>query len=202
MQCLYSFATVSRTFRSSTAHSRRKARASLLYWPCFQAPLALPLGAPPRAPWNRHTLQPRTAGARHWHRDRLLMAEQRGAAFIRCTRFMGLPSVFAGAPTPLADVADDGLATFVDGDVLHLDGLLTAGAVFLERTRDLMATIERDRMHCARVRVGHHLARLVNPLLNPNASGCIQNRRKDWRCSPVFRRGPLAGAPSCWRAKA
>ena len=25
------------------------ARASLLYWPCLQAPLALPLGAPPRA---------------------------------------------------------------------------------------------------------------------------------------------------------
>jgi hypothetical protein len=40
------------------------ARASLLYWPCFQAPLALPLGAPLRAPWNRHTIQARTAGAR------------------------------------------------------------------------------------------------------------------------------------------
>jgi len=26
--------------------------------------------------------------------------EQRGAAFIRCTRFMGLPSIFAAAPTP------------------------------------------------------------------------------------------------------
>ena len=38
-----------------------------------------------------------------------------------------------------------------------------------ERTRDLMATIECDRMHCP-----HHLARLVNPLLYPNASGCIQ----------------------------
>jgi hypothetical protein len=56
------------------------------------------------------------------------MAEQRGAAFIRCTRFMGLPSLFAGfmglpslfagAPTPLADVADDGLTTVVDGDYI------------------------------------------------------------------------------------
>ena len=46
---------------------------------------------------------------------------------------------------PPADVADDGLATFVDGDMLHLDRLLTAGAVFLEgldlareRTRELV----------------------------------------------------------------
>jgi hypothetical protein len=68
------------------------------------------------------------------------MAEQRGAAFIRCTRFMGLPSLFAGAPTPLADVADDGLATFVDGDVLHLDGLLTG------RRRAINGiSIKRDR---------------------------------------------------------
>src|SRR5262245_8168737 len=129
MQCLYSFAIVSRACRSSAAHSRRTAFASLLYWPCFQAPLALPLGAPPRAPWNRHTLQPRTAGARHRSRERLLVAEQRGAAFIRCTRFMGLPSIFAVAPAPLADIADDRLAALVDGDVLHLDGLLPAGAV-------------------------------------------------------------------------
>ena len=41
-----------------------------------------------------------------------------------------------------------------------------------------MATIECDRMHCAGVRVGHHLARLVNPLLYPNASGCIQISRE------------------------
>ena len=46
---------------------------------------------------------------------------------------MGLPSIFSGAPTPLADVADDGLTTFVNGDVLHLDRLLPGGAVFLER---------------------------------------------------------------------
>src|SRR5262245_45247850 len=70
-----------------------------------------------------------------------------------------------------------------------------------ERTRDLMATIECDRMHCARVRIGHHLARLVNLLLYPNASGCIQISQKDWRCSLVFRHRPLAGASSCWRAK-
>jgi hypothetical protein len=44
---------LSRTFRAwriSTAYSRRIAFASLLCWPCFQAPLSFPFGAPPLAP--------------------------------------------------------------------------------------------------------------------------------------------------------
>ena len=45
---------------------------------------------------------------------------------------MGLPSIFRRTPAPLADVTDDGLAAVVDGHVLHLDGLLATGAVFLE----------------------------------------------------------------------
>jgi len=66
---------------------------SRLHWPYPLAPRPVRRG-------TGTPLQPRTAGARHWRWDRLLMAEQRGAAFIRCTRFMGLPSIFAAAPTP------------------------------------------------------------------------------------------------------
>jgi len=62
----YNFPRTWCAWRISVTHSRFNSFASLVHCPCFQAPLALPLGAPPRAPWNRHTLQPRTAGAWHW----------------------------------------------------------------------------------------------------------------------------------------
>lgn len=41
-------------------------------------PLCAPFGPPPRAPWKRHTRQPRTAGARRRSPVRLEVAEQRG----------------------------------------------------------------------------------------------------------------------------
>ena len=50
---------------TSSASSRLSATMSLVAIPCRHAPLAFPFGAPLRAPWNRHTLQPVTAGARH-----------------------------------------------------------------------------------------------------------------------------------------
>ena len=40
--------------------------------------LALPFGAPPPAPWKRHTFQPRTAGALHRWSVRFEVAVQRG----------------------------------------------------------------------------------------------------------------------------
>src|SRR5262249_13526821 len=43
-------------------HSKIAARA--LSHPAEQAPFAWPFGAPPCAPWKRHTVQPRTAGSR------------------------------------------------------------------------------------------------------------------------------------------
>jgi hypothetical protein len=75
-----------------------------------------------------------TAGAWHLRLERLPIAEQRAAAFIRWTRFMRLPSVFCRipTPTPLVHVADDSLTAIIDSDVLHPDGLLTGRAVSLE----------------------------------------------------------------------
>jgi len=98
-------------------------------------PLARPLGAPARAPWNRQTLLPLSAGAWHCRRDLFDLAEQRGAWRRRSTGLItwdGLVWVFMVAS--MLDVADDGLATVVDGDMLScLDGRLAARAVSLER---------------------------------------------------------------------
>lgn len=109
-------------------HSRRNAVASFVNSPCLHVPLALPLGAPPRAPWNLHTRQPRTAGARHWRWERLLVAEQRGAAFNRSTGFstgfIRLCATFCPIPHPLVDVPDDRLTAVHDVDVLDPDRLL------------------------------------------------------------------------------
>jgi hypothetical protein len=41
-------------------------------------PLRLPFGPPPRAPWNRQTVQPVTAGAMHRFLVRFDVAEHRG----------------------------------------------------------------------------------------------------------------------------
>jgi len=46
------------------------------------AAIPFPLGPPPRAPWNRHTQQPVTAGARQRSRVRFEVAVQRGLSCI------------------------------------------------------------------------------------------------------------------------
>jgi hypothetical protein len=51
-------------------------------------PLRFPFGPPPRAPWKRQTVQPRTAGALHRSRVRFEVAEQRGAPAMSTTRPM------------------------------------------------------------------------------------------------------------------
>src|SRR5262249_32906028 len=56
--------------RISFETARSSARAALVRPPCRYRPLRLPVGAPPRAPWHRHPVQPRTAGARHGWRVR------------------------------------------------------------------------------------------------------------------------------------
>ncbi len=88
-------------------------------------PFLLPLGAPPRAPWNRHTVQPLTAGALHRSFDRFEVAEQRRARFISSTRFMRLPVLFARSPTPGygMDIADDGLSAIVHMNMFNADCL-------------------------------------------------------------------------------
>jgi hypothetical protein len=90
-------AMLARASRTSFETARRSASAALARPPCRYPPLHLPVGAPPRAPWHRHTMQPRTAGARHGRRVRFEVAEQRGAA---CARFF------------LSCVGDDGLPAF------------------------------------------------------------------------------------------
>jgi hypothetical protein len=57
---------------------RLAAIASLVCRPCRYMPLRLPVGAPPRAPWNRQTVQPLTAGALQGWRVRFEVAEHRG----------------------------------------------------------------------------------------------------------------------------
>jgi hypothetical protein len=60
---IYSFSMELRAAWISALHCCRKACASFVYRPCFQAPLASPFGAPLRAPWKRHTVEPLTTGA-------------------------------------------------------------------------------------------------------------------------------------------
>ena len=63
---------------------------------------------------------------------RLLLAEQRGAAWALC---MGLIAIFltTPGPPPTADIAFHGLAALVDGDALHIDLLLGLAAIALQR---------------------------------------------------------------------
>ena len=81
----YSFPTVPRTFKQY--------RTLAPDGPCLVAVLAVLPGPVGLTPWRSapRAVEPahpptRTAGARHRRRDRLLVAEQRVAAFIRCTR--------------------------------------------------------------------------------------------------------------------
>src|SRR6266567_2544248 len=57
-------------------------------------------GPPPRAPWKRQTVHPRTAGALHRSRVRFEVAEQRGAFWNEYVRFMGSPPPCFGTPRP------------------------------------------------------------------------------------------------------
>ena len=57
-----SFRRLEASFRRSFTRTR-SAFASSRYYPCFRAPLTLPLGARPHAPLKRQTLCPRKAGA-------------------------------------------------------------------------------------------------------------------------------------------
>jgi hypothetical protein len=62
----------------------------------------LPFGAPPRAPWKRHTVQPRTAGALHCLRVRFELAEHRGAFWKEYSHFMRMVPFFPRGPSPRA----------------------------------------------------------------------------------------------------
>ena len=69
--------------------------------------VGLPLRAPPRAPWKRHTVQPRTAGALHCFLVRFEIAEHRGAFWKEYSRFMGM--VPPKSPSPIRYIAHDSL---------------------------------------------------------------------------------------------
>jgi hypothetical protein len=89
------------------------------------------LGAPPRAPWKRHTVQPRTAGVLHRSRVRIEVAEQRGAFWKEYSHFKGM--VPRGAPRPVRHRADNCLPTLIHRDALHANELLASASISLER---------------------------------------------------------------------
>ena len=104
--------------------------------PCFSAFL-LPLGAPPAAPCMRQTLDPRTAGARHWNPLRFDLAWHLNAW--RISKSMGLFLRFSACPHPKdrgADVANHRFAAIGDMDMLHGHLLLAPRAIVFQR-RDL-----------------------------------------------------------------
>src|SRR5262245_48733602 len=91
------------------------------------------------------------------------MAEQRGAAFIRCTRYMGLPSIFAGAPAPLADPTSRAISA---GNAWCRMGRMLPRCT-LSRVVDLVgaaAVAARERL------------RIVGLALKENHSGCHHGR--------------------------
>src|SRR5271163_3506348 len=111
-------AIVLRAIRARAWTSLLSAIDSATMAPCFTAFL-LPFRAPPPAPCIRHTSAPRTAGARHGNPLRFDFAWQRNARCI--SKCMGLFSTFFARPAPLGgrvDVADDGLCSLGDVDVL------------------------------------------------------------------------------------
>jgi hypothetical protein len=112
---------------------RLAAIASAVKRPCVRA-FRLPFGAPPPAPCILQTLDPRTAGARHWSPLRFDLAGHLDAR--RISKSMRLNSNFFGCPYPQdwgADVADDRLAALGDVNVLDSHLLLAAASVSLER---------------------------------------------------------------------
>jgi hypothetical protein len=64
---------------------------------------------------------------------RLAVAVHLGASLRRWVGSMGLASRFIIKPAPVCHVAHNGLPTFVHGHTFNSDGLLSLGAVFLER---------------------------------------------------------------------
>jgi hypothetical protein len=126
-----SFRRLEAFFKSSFTR-KRSAFAAALWYPCFQAPLASPLGAPPRAPWKRQTSHPRTAGALQRWPVLLDLAVHRGAfwkAYPCFFPFMRLPSNFFIIPTLRRDVAHDGLASVMNMHMFNGDLLLSAGPI-------------------------------------------------------------------------
>src|SRR5262249_60095285 len=109
--------------------SRRRAMASAVYQPCFNAFL-FPLGAPGDGP---PCIRQRPFGiAGDWHGLPLrVFAPQRGLDCM--SKSMGLSLDFGrwGYPGRLVDVSDDGVVG-VDGDVLDGDLLLTRPAMAVE----------------------------------------------------------------------
>ena len=101
-------AIVSRTCASKSRSRRRSSAALAVYIPCRYAPLALPLGAPPRAPWKRQTVQPRTAGAWQglwvlWFQQKAPLMSKRVILIILAIFSIGI-AIFQ-AETKYADVA-------------------------------------------------------------------------------------------------
>jgi hypothetical protein len=105
--------------------------------------LALRLGDPPRAPWNRRTLHPALPAPGIGVGTACSWPSSAGPHSSAAQGSWGCPP-FLLVPHPLADVGDDGLPALVDGDVLHLDGLLTTGARFLV-PRHLLLLLRPDR---------------------------------------------------------
>ena len=113
--------TRDRPRRSETR--RRSALASWVRRPCLYEPLASPFGADaPRAPWKRHTVQPRTAGALHCFLVRFETAEHRGAFWKKYSRFMGMVPFSPKSPSPIRYIADDSLPAIIHCNMLHTDG--------------------------------------------------------------------------------
>ena len=75
----------------------------------------------PRAPWKRHTVQPRTAGALHCFLVRFETAEHRGAFWKKYSRFMGMVPFSPKSP-PIRYIADDSLPAIIHCNMLHTDG--------------------------------------------------------------------------------
>ena len=98
----------------------------------------LPLGAPPLAPWKRHTFHPRTAGALHRWRVRFEVAVQRGDlsnayCSVPCCGFMGLALLFFAIPSTRGHIPDNRLGVVAHCDVLNRYPLLSPGTVSLQR---------------------------------------------------------------------
>ena len=102
---------------------------ALLRPPCFHAPLAGPVGAPPPAPCIRQTFQPTTAGALHRLPVALALAWHLGAP---CALCMGLASLSIITPPPMCHGPDNRLSARVHGHMLHCHFLPPASAVAFE----------------------------------------------------------------------
>ena len=94
-------------------------------------PFRAPFGPPPRAPWKRQTVQPRTAGAlqgrrERWLRSTAVLSQRNTPASMRSSRTF--PKTPSSRNSP-----DDRLTTSVHGDVLNSDPLLSPCPIALQR---------------------------------------------------------------------